>query len=53
LSDPSIVLHVYGKRHAVARRKMGHFTMLVDGPVDDAAIARAKAAHSKLHWSEC
>ena len=51
LSDPSIVLHVYGKRHAVARRKMGHFTMLVDGPVDDAAIALAKAAHSKLHWT--
>ncbi len=50
LSDPSIVLHVYGKRHAVARRKMGHFTMLVDGPVDDAAVARAQAAHAKLHW---
>ncbi len=53
LSDPSIVLHVYGKRHAVARRKMGHFTMLVDGPVDEAAVARAKAAHAKLHWSAC
>jgi 5-(carboxyamino)imidazole ribonucleotide synthase len=53
LSDPSIVLHVYGKRHAVARRKMGHFTMLVDEPVDDAAIARAQAAHRKLHWSRC
>lgn len=51
LSDPSIVLHEYGKRHAVARRKMGHFTMLVDGPVDDAAIARARAAHAKLHWA--
>ncbi|MGA8100184.1 MAG: 5-(carboxyamino)imidazole ribonucleotide synthase [Candidatus Cybelea sp.] len=51
LSDPSIVLHVYGKRHAVARRKMGHFTMLVDGPVDEAAIARAKAAHAKLYWT--
>jgi 5-(carboxyamino)imidazole ribonucleotide synthase len=51
LRDPSIVLHVYGKRHAVARRKMGHFTMLVDGPVDDAAIARAAAARAKLHWS--
>ncbi len=50
LSDPSIVLHVYGKRHAVARRKMGHFTMLVDGPVDDAAIVRARAAHAKLRW---
>ncbi|MBV8198074.1 MAG: 5-(carboxyamino)imidazole ribonucleotide synthase [Candidatus Eremiobacteraeota bacterium] len=51
LRDPSIVLHVYGKRHAVDRRKMGHFTMLVDGPVDDAAIERANAAHVKLHWS--
>jgi len=51
LSDPAIVLHVYGKRHAVARRKMGHFTMLVDGPVGDDAIARAHAAHAKLHWS--
>ncbi len=51
LSDPSIVLHVYGKRHAVARRKMGHFTMLVDGPVDDAAIARAQAALGKLRWT--
>jgi 5-(carboxyamino)imidazole ribonucleotide synthase len=51
LSDPSIVLHMYGKRHAVARRKMGHFTMLVDGPLNDAAIARAKAAHALLYWS--
>jgi 5-(carboxyamino)imidazole ribonucleotide synthase len=50
LSDPSIVLHVYGKRHAVARRKMGHFTMLVGGAVDDAAVARAKTALAKLHW---
>ena len=52
LSDPSIVLHVYGKRHAVPRRKMGHFTMLVDGPVDEAAVARAQAAHAKLSWSK-
>jgi 5-(carboxyamino)imidazole ribonucleotide synthase len=51
LRDPSIVLHVYGKRHAVARRKMGHFTMLVDGLVNNAAIARAKAALTKLHWT--
>jgi 5-(carboxyamino)imidazole ribonucleotide synthase len=51
LSDPSIVLHIYGKRHAVARRKMGHFTMLVDGPVDEAAIAKATAALAKLSWS--
>jgi len=50
LADPSIVLHMYGKRHAIARRKMGHFTMLVDGPVDEPAIARAKAALAKLGW---
>jgi 5-(carboxyamino)imidazole ribonucleotide synthase len=51
LSDPAIVLHVYGKRHAVARRKMGHFTTIVDGPVDDAALRRAQAARAKLFWS--
>jgi 5-(carboxyamino)imidazole ribonucleotide synthase len=50
LSDPSIVLHMYGKHHAVDRRKMGHFTMLVEGAVDEPAIARAKAAHAKLGW---
>jgi len=50
LSDPAIVLHMYGKRHAVDRRKMGHFTMLVEGPIDEPAIARAKAAHAKLGW---
>ncbi len=52
LEDSSIVLHVYGKRHAVARRKMGHFTMLVDGPIDEAILARAKAARAMLSWSE-
>jgi 5-(carboxyamino)imidazole ribonucleotide synthase len=52
LRDPSIVLHVYGKRHAVARRKMGHFTMLVEGPVDEAALTRARAAHALLHWTK-
>jgi 5-(carboxyamino)imidazole ribonucleotide synthase len=52
LTDPSIVLHMYGKRHAINRRKMGHFTMLVDGAVDEPAIARAKAAHAKLGWQE-
>jgi 5-(carboxyamino)imidazole ribonucleotide synthase len=52
LSDPSIVLHMYGKHHAIDRRKMGHFTMLVDGPIDEPAIARAKAAHAKLGWQD-
>jgi 5-(carboxyamino)imidazole ribonucleotide synthase len=51
LSDPSIVLHLYGKKHAVARRKMGHFTMLVDGPVDDRAIDKAASALTKLRWA--
>ena len=51
LSDPEIVLHMYGKHHAVARRKMGHFTMLVDGPVDDTAILRAEQRHERLRWT--
>ncbi|HVA33243.1 MAG TPA: 5-(carboxyamino)imidazole ribonucleotide synthase [Candidatus Baltobacteraceae bacterium] len=51
LSNPNIVLHVYGKKHAPLRRKMGHFTMLVEGPVSEHAIAEAKAAHRKLGWS--
>ena len=52
LKDPSIVLHVYGKRHAPNRRKMGHFTMLIDGPITDRDIARAKEARALLHWEE-
>jgi len=51
LKDPSIVLHVYGKKHAPNRRKMGHFTMLIDGPVGEAEIARARAARELLYWS--
>jgi 5-(carboxyamino)imidazole ribonucleotide synthase len=50
LADPDIVLHFYGKRHAVARRKMGHFTMLVRGTPTDDDIARARAAHALLTW---
>ena len=51
LADPDIVLHFYGKRHAVARRKMGHFTMLVDGTPGEEEIARALAAHARLGWA--
>ena len=51
LKDPSIVLHVYGKRHAPNRRKMGHFTMLVDGPITEDDIGRARAARSLLRWT--
>jgi 5-(carboxyamino)imidazole ribonucleotide synthase len=51
LSDPNIVLHMYGKKHAVDRRKMGHFTMLVNGPITDTAIERARAARAQLSWT--
>jgi 5-(carboxyamino)imidazole ribonucleotide synthase len=51
LDDPSIELHLYGKRHAAAGRKMGHFTMVISGPIDEAAIGRARAAHAMLRWS--
>ncbi len=50
LEDPSIVLHIYGKRHAVNRRKMGHFTMLLDGPITESAVAHARSALALLHW---
>jgi len=52
LTDPNIVLHMYGKKHAVDRRKMGHFTMLVDGPIYGAAIEHAHAARALLHWTD-
>lgn len=52
LKDPSIVLHVYGKKHAVNRRKMGHFTMLVDGPITEREITHAKEARNLLRWTE-
>ncbi len=50
LADPTIVMHMYGKHHAVARRKMGHFTMVVDGPIDAVALDKARAAHGLLRW---
>ncbi|MDQ2680545.1 MAG: 5-(carboxyamino)imidazole ribonucleotide synthase [Candidatus Eremiobacteraeota bacterium] len=49
LTDPSIVLHMYGKKHAVARRKMGHLTMLADSDLDR-VLERAQAAHQLLRW---
>lgn len=50
LEDPTVVMHLYGKKHAVDRRKMGHFTMLFDGAIDEAALVRARKAHALLHW---
>jgi len=51
LANPAVVLHLYGKKHAVNRRKMGHFTMLLEHAPDETAIARAKDALGLLHWS--
>jgi len=51
LSNPAIVLHMYGKKHALDRRKMGHFTMLADDPVEEAAIVRARNARNRLKWT--
>lgn len=52
LCDPNVVLHMYGKKHAVERRKMGHLTMLVNGPITEEVLARARAAHALLHWTD-
>ena len=48
LAVPGIVLHMYGKKHATSRRKMGHFTVL-DNDIE-AAIQKAKDGHAKLAW---
>jgi len=48
LRDPDLKLHLYGKRHAALRRKMGHFTVL--GPDLTTALARAEAARRLLSW---
>ncbi|MFN2449238.1 MAG: 5-(carboxyamino)imidazole ribonucleotide synthase [Candidatus Baltobacteraceae bacterium] len=52
LKYPALELHMYGKKHAVDRRKMGHFTMLFEGPVTEAEIAQAQAALALLRWSD-
>ena len=48
LRDPDLKLHIYGKAHAAARRKMAHFTVL--GATIDDAIERAERARAALHW---
>jgi len=48
LRDPNLKLHLYGKRHAALRRKMGHFT-IVAAALDE-ALARARAAQRILSW---
>jgi 5-(carboxyamino)imidazole ribonucleotide synthase len=43
LDDSSAALHLYGKKRAIERRKMGHATFLGEN-----AKARAEAAKSNL-----
>ena len=46
LDDPSVRIHLYGKREARAGRKMGHLTALSDSV--DTAAERAEAARARL-----
>ena len=49
LAEPSVKLHLYGKREARAGRKMGHLTAL--GGSAAAARRRALAAGGELAWA--
>ncbi|MFN8654182.1 MAG: 5-(carboxyamino)imidazole ribonucleotide synthase [Gemmatimonadales bacterium] len=46
LSDPSVKLHLYGKKEPRVGRKMGHLTALGGGPAD--ALTAALAARARL-----
>jgi 5-(carboxyamino)imidazole ribonucleotide synthase len=46
LREPRAKLHLYGKREARPGRKMGHYTLLADGP--DAALATALDIRARL-----
>jgi 5-(carboxyamino)imidazole ribonucleotide synthase len=48
LRDPGVKLHLYGKRHAALRRKMGHFTVLA--PTVEEALAKAEEGSRHLAW---
>jgi 5-(carboxyamino)imidazole ribonucleotide synthase len=51
LSDPAVALHLYGKKHAVARRKMGHFTLLREPGAPTALLLEtAREARTRLSW---
>ena len=50
LSDPTVKLHLYGKRHARPGRKMGHLTALAPTPAD--ALAAVLAARERLTRKE-
>jgi 5-(carboxyamino)imidazole ribonucleotide synthase len=48
LREPDLKLHLYGKRHAALRRKMGHFTIVA--PTLDEALAKAQTAQGLVSW---
>jgi len=51
LADPGVVLHLYGKKHAAARRKMGHFTILREPGFDaERLLEAAREARARLSW---
>ena len=50
LRDPDTKLHLYGKRHAALRRKMGHFTVL--GTTIEEALVKAERGRKLLAWSK-
>jgi 5-(carboxyamino)imidazole ribonucleotide synthase len=49
LRDPDLKLHIYGKRHAALRRKMGHFTVV--DPRLETALAKAETGRALLSWT--
>ncbi|MEO6098166.1 MAG: 5-(carboxyamino)imidazole ribonucleotide synthase [Fibrobacteria bacterium] len=48
MREERLVLHLYGKTKAVAKRKMGHFTVLAD--TVDEALDKARAARELMRW---
>jgi 5-(carboxyamino)imidazole ribonucleotide synthase len=48
LSDTNVCLHLYGKKKAKTKRKMGHFTVLADDL--DEAVEIAQKTRKQLRW---
>jgi 5-(carboxyamino)imidazole ribonucleotide synthase len=51
LDDGSAALHLYGKKRAIERRKMGHATFLGDGAQERAETAKAALLSKGRHFS--
>ena len=51
LADPSVAVHVYGKRAVFDRRKMGHVTAVDPDGDASAALERARRAAAALEWA--